>query len=450
MKNSRTNAGFGSNEKGATKLALLGLVFFAFLPLMAAVPLLHIGQVLSDTSILLSSLGRACGILGLSFLLLAALISVRLPGFDLWFGGLTRLWKIHHVLGAASFLLLMAHPLLLAFAAAPLSVQAAAAVLFPGLNAWSVWMGWLALAAMAVFLAPTFWFFGQPQYQRWKALHAVSGLALVLGVAHALPLTRSLPGAWGKFIWSGYGSLALLAVIYRLFLARRVARKRYTVTNTETAGHGIIEITLRPEERLLEYATGQFIYFTPLDANLAAGRNEEHPYTLSSAPREPVLRIAVKDAGDATHALQQVTLGSPALVDGPYGEFFPANKVATRELWIAGGIGLAPFLGRARALVSDQFADIDLIYCVQDETRAHFLAELKAISVIAPGFRVWTHYFCREGPLSSRFITACCPEVSLREIYLCGPSPLIAVARKELRRQGVPASHIHSEEFTWL
>jgi hypothetical protein len=44
MKNSRTNAGFGSNEKGATKLALLGLVFFAFLPLMAAVPLLHIGK----------------------------------------------------------------------------------------------------------------------------------------------------------------------------------------------------------------------------------------------------------------------------------------------------------------------------------------------------------------------------------------------------------------------
>ena len=75
----------------------------------------------------LELLGLAAGVLGLSFLLLAAAISVRIPGFDLWFGGLTRLWKIHHVLGAAAFLLLMAHPLLLSFAAAGTSLVSASA-----------------------------------------------------------------------------------------------------------------------------------------------------------------------------------------------------------------------------------------------------------------------------------------------------------------------------------
>jgi predicted ferric reductase len=445
----RRQGTFNNNQAGASQVALLVLVLLALLPLTAAIPSLQIGPS-ADVSSVLVSLGRASGILGLSLLLLAALISVRIPGFDGWFGGLTRLWKIHHILGAASFLLLMAHPLLLAFAAAHVSVQAAAAVLFPEPSAWSLWTGWLALAAMTVFLAPTFWFFGQPEYQRWKSLHALSGLALVLGVTHALPLSRSLPGAWGHAIWLSYGSLALFAFVYRLLVAPRVARRRYAIAGAETAGRGITELTLKPQERPIEYAAGQFIYLTPLDPALAAGRNEEHPFTLSSAPREPVLRIAVKEVGDATRALQQVKAGTQVLVEGPYGEFFFRKNNAMGELWIAGGIGLAPFLSRARALIANEPVDIDLIYCVQDETRAHFLSELKTIAANVKGFRVWTHYFYREGPLTARFIRACSPDFSTREVYLCGPGPLIAVARGELRRHHVPGSRIHSEEFTWL
>jgi len=428
-------------------LALLALGFLALLPLAAALPWLQIGQI-QDASTLLVFLGRASGILGLSFLLSAALISVRIPGFDAWFGGLTRLWKIHHVFGAASFLLLMAHPLLLSFAAAHASVRASAAVLFPDPSAWSIWAGWQALAAMTVFLAPTFWFFGRPNYKRWKALHSLAGPAVMLGVLHALPLSRSFP--LGKAVWLGYGSLAILAFVYRICLARYFGCQRYTIVSAESAGAGIVELAMKPEGQLLDYHPGQFIYLTPLDPGLPSGRNEEHPYTISSSPREGVLRIAIKDAGDASGALQKVSLGSQALVEGPYGAFFPAKRKATSELWIAGGIGLAPFLSCARTLTSSESVDIDLIYCVQDETRAHFRAELEAIASQVAGFRLWLHYFYREGPLSARFITTCCADFAAREIFLCGPGPLMDLARRELRRNKVPLRRIHSEDFTWL
>lgn len=394
--------------------------------------------------------GRAAGIFGLSSLLVAGIISVRIPGFDLWFGGLTQLWKVHHVLGAAAFVLVMAHPLLLAFASARVSIQAAAAVLFPYPVSWSVWAGWAAFAALTVFLAPTFWFFGQPEYQRWKALHALSGVAIVLGVAHAVPLGRSLAGNWGKTIWLGYGALALAAFVYRKFVAPLTARKTYTVVNARTIARDVVELTLAPEKELLSYRVGQFVYLTPLDPGLASGRNEEHPYTVSSSPRDPALRVAIKDVGDATHTLQTVAAGGKALVEGPYGDFFPVKKRTDGELWIAGGIGLAPFLSRARALAPEDKVDVHLIYCVQDETRAHFLSELEAIVVKIPGFRLWKHFFYREGPLSGAFMSACCPDFPSREIYVCGPPPLITAARRELRRHGVPGSRIHTEDFTWL
>ncbi len=235
----------------------------------------------------------------------------------------------------------LAHPLLLAFASARISPQAAAAVLFPGPESWSVWAGWLALAAMAVFLAPTFEFFGKPEYQRWKSLHALSGLALVFGLAHALTSGRLLAGSRGLAVWSAFGGLALAAFVYRKAGGRRLG---YSIERIDSIGRGVVELTLRPDGAPLEYRAGQFIYLTPLDPALAAGRGEEHPYTVSSAPGEPVLRVAVKDLGDASHALQGALAGGKVLVEGPYGEFFPAGAAATRELWIAGGIGVTPFL----------------------------------------------------------------------------------------------------------
>jgi predicted ferric reductase len=394
----------------------------------------------------LAAAGNAAGVLGLSLLLVAAAISARFPDYDVWFGGLTKLWKIHHVLGATSFVLVMSHPLLLAFASAPVSIEAAGAVLFPTASAWSVWAGWLSFAAMATFLAPTFWFFGQPRYQRWKSLHALSALAVLLALAHAIHLAKDSARA----VWLVYGALALLAFIYRKLVAPRIARSGYTITRVESVNRGVVELTLEPEGRLLDYRAGQFVYLTPLDGALASGWNEEHPYTLSSTPGEKVLRIAIKNAGDATRALQTVARGSRALVEGPYGDFFPAHKTDAPALWIAGGIGIAPFLSGARSLSAEDHANIHLIYCVQDDSRAHFIGELEAIAARIPRFKVIKHFFACEGALTAAFIASACGDFAAREIYMCGPPAFIVATRSELHARGVSGSRIHTEDFTWL
>lgn len=238
---------------------------------------------------------------------------------------------------------------------------------------------------------------------------------------------------------------------YRTFFAGWIGKKSYTITDVRTLAQRVVELTLRPRNRLLRYEPGQFVYLSPLDSNLSVGRGEEHPYTLSSAPHERVLRVVIKDFGDATHALQAVSVGSEALIEGPYGHFFRKSKKKTGELWVGGGVGLTPFLSRARALAKEGKAvDIRLIYCVQDESRAYFLPELKEIASSIEGFDVRPHYFYREGPLTVDFIAARCPDFSAREIYICGPTPMIDGVRKPLVRKGVGSAHIHSEEFSWL
>ena len=426
----------------------------ALLPLVVAIPGLAAAQ-WDSPYLVLTALGRLTGVAGLSFLLVAAALSSRVPGFDRCCGGLTKLWKTHHYLGAVAFLLLLAHPLLLALSRAG-DLAGSAAVLFPATDAWAIWLGWGGLLLMMIFLAPSFAFFGQPDYSCWKRVHALAAPAIALALAHSFALDRAIAHPWDYLVWGMLALLAILALLYRWLFSRAYlpglgGRLPYQVTRVEPVSQSVVEISLQPMIRDLTYDAGQFVYFTPLDPTLGAGYREEHPYTLSSSPREPGLRVTIKDLGDASRALQHIRPTSEVRIEGPYGAFFAPLHAANKELWIAGGIGITPFLSRARLMRETACsARVCLIFCVQDEARTLFLNELNAIADALPGFDFHMHYFYREGPLDRPFIEQRCDQVALREIYICGPAPLQALASGLVHKAGAPSKRIHTEEFDLL
>lgn len=397
---------------------------------------------------LLGYAGRVAGILGLLMLLLAGVLSARIPGVDRYFGGLTKLWKTHHLLGAGSLLALMLHPWLLALESASISVDAATASLLPSFTHWPIWAGWASLLLMMVFLAPSFHFFGRPDYSRWKILHALAGPAIILALLHAWQFGRVLPPQAQRLLWGVLAILAVGAVAWRLVFSRRIGRLRYQVDGVVAVANNLVELTLSPVgRRQLRYEAGQFVYLTPYDPALSAGYGEEHPYTLSSAPHESGLRIAIKALGDASHAIQTIAPGSRVDIEGPYGRFFPPTLTGP-EVWIAGGIGITPFLARARHLLQQGRAvDVCLVYCVQDEARARFADELQLIAEQLGGFQFIPHYFYRYGPLDGEFLAEHCPDLSARTAFICGPASLDHLARQVLASAGVSRSAIHTEEF---
>ncbi|WP_024460717.1 ferric reductase-like transmembrane domain-containing protein [Marinimicrobium sp. LS-A18] len=426
-------------------IAHLAVWLLALLPGLLALP--YVGGGLDNAQGGLNALGRLAGIWGLALLLMAAALCCRVPGFDRPFGGLTKLWQLHHRLGASAFLLLLAHPLLLAFSATGTSLDAAVGTLLSTQPA-SVW-GWVALLALMAFMAPSFGFFGEPDYQRWKWLHRLSGVTVILALLHTGLLSRTLPGwlAWG--LWTTLALLAIAALGYRWLYARWRGRSPYRVTGIGHPARDVVELTLAPEQQHMGYRAGQFIYLTP-EWGGHVGHDEEHPYTLSSAPDEPDLRVAIKDLGDASHAMLSIPEGTQLWVEGPYGDFF-STVSARPELWIAGGIGITPFLGRVREAVrAGRSLRVHLIDCVQDETRFLFADELKAAFEGWPDSQLSVHYFYREGPLNQAFIQQVCPDVADRAVFVCGPLPLLERAREALSACGVPAGRLVTEEFVLL
>ena len=432
-----------------THRAHLLLWLLALAPALVALWCLPPGAFATISSAL-NALGRLTGIAGLGLFLVAAISCVRMIGFDRWFGGLTSLWQSHHLLGAWSFLLLLAHPLLLALANVELSLNSAVTLLFPSHGGAAIWAGWGALVLMMIFLAPSFAFFGKPDYQKWKKIHGLSGIAAVLAIAHTLWLARTIAEPWDSIIWLTLIAAALASLAYSLIFARRASQFAYAVNAVHHPANNVVELSLAPEGRALSYAPGQFVYLSHFDRNLSAGYGEEHPYTLSSSPSEKDLRITIKDLGDASRAIQQITTGAKVRVCGPYGAFFPQHS-KDRELWIAGGIGITPFLGRARHLAATGTGvDIQLIYCIQDEARALFADELQGLAQAIPGFTLSLHYYYQHGPLDADFLRYHCADMARRQIYICGPKPLITLARELSLTAGVPHKKLHSEEFDLL
>ena len=87
--------------------------------------------------------------------------------------------------------------------------------------------------------------------------------------------------------------------------------------------------------------------------------NELHPFTISSAPQEDVLRLTVKASGDFTrHLFSNLKAGMDAVIEGAYG-MFDYKTGGQKQIWVAGGIGVTPFLSFIRDMNGDLAQDVD-------------------------------------------------------------------------------------------
>ena len=401
----------------------------------------------------LYSLAELVGVLAMSAFLLAGMLSARIPGTDPWFGGLVRLWTIHRWLGFSAFMLVMVHVLLLALATLPSSLGLSVATLFPPFSYWEVWAGWAAFMTMLVFIAPTLGFFGTLHYQNWKRLHLLSAPALVLALVHTLSLSAT---AW---VWWLLSALALAAIAWRKLLSPWLARKPYVVDAVDTLAKGVVELRLRPRGKGIRWQAGQFVYLTPMDRSLAAGYREEHPYTIASGSGNEELRIGIKAVGDATSALVSIQPGAEVRIEGPYGTFFKNThydkagaEPQRKQLWLAGGIGITPFVAGARDKLqkADLGPDACLFYLANRPERAYYLDELVQIAEASATFTVHAHYMNEHGVITTEYLAQRCPDFAEREVYLCGPPGMITHLQKLLRHEGVPADRIHTEAFDFL
>lgn len=399
----------------------------------------------NDAKNTFENIGKLAGLAGLALYAWNVILSARLKTYNKLFLGLDNTYRAHHFLGQLALILLIIHPITITvkhFLIAPL---AAYEFIMPSLDVPFKLLGNIALFSMMLAMIITLYI--NVQYRFFIGAQRALGLILFIGGAHALFVGGSDLNSNGITILRVYYlvllALALLVYVYRSIFHGNFAKyHNYQVKNINDMGD-IFEIELSPIGEPLRFKPGQFA-FVKLEAEGLLG--ESHPFSMSSSPSSPELRFGVKKLGDYTALLSSVQKGQKVKIDGPYGTF--SNEVATnkRQIWIAGGIGVTPFMSMARGIKNND-QEIDLYYSVKEPQEAVYLKELETIQKQHNSFKVRPFYSNKQGFLDTAYVQKNSANIEGANYMVCGPGSLMKAIKAQLKEAGVAKQNINTEEF---
>lgn len=358
------------------------------------------------------------------------LMATRAKWVERIFGGLDKMYLIHRRSGVIAVFLLLAH-----FIVVPRDIE-----FNPGKP-----LGFYALILIliGVIISAALPLKKKIPYHKWINIHKLMGVFYVMGVIHGLlvnSLIQELPIT--RVYVFGMAFMGIIAWVYRAFLFGFYNKKlEYKIGGVKDLQHGITEITLKPIANQLNYLAGQFAFFT--FPNIS--KREQHPFTISNHPYEDTLRLTVKGLGDYTDNLNtKLNIDDTALVEGPYGHFSSKYVKEYDQIWIAGGIGITPFLSLAKDLHTNK---VKLFWCVADENEAVYQKELQGIADDNPdfAFEIWSSK--KSGYLSADKLGI--ESFEDKAYLICGPKALKDNLIKQLQHKNVPNDKIYDEEFAF-
>jgi predicted ferric reductase len=126
-----------------------------------------------------------------------------------------------------------------------------------------------------------------------------------------------------------------------------------------------------------------------------------------------------------------------------FGRRMPA---AHQQLWIAGGIGITPFLSLLQHAVQTQHdTQITVVWAVRSRAEARYIDELTERATQRTGISVHLH----EGPLSLADIESYAGPLcaQTQQVLMCAPVAMMRQLRTGFLQRGFAAHQIDSEEF---
>ena len=359
------------------------------------------------------------------------LMATRAKWVENLFGGLDKMYLIHRRSGIIAVTLLIAH-----FMIVPRDL-----VEFnPGKP-----LGFYAfiLIIIGVMLSAAPIFKKKIPYHKWINFHKLMGVFYVMGVVHGIlvdSLIKELPIT--RIYVFGMAFIGIIAWLYKAFLFRLFNKPlNYAIASMNKLNPDTIELKLSPTKEPLKFRAGQFAFFTfP-----TISKREQHPFTISSHPHDNFLRVTIKGLGDYTNALlTKLKLHDNVMVEGPYGKFSSAYSKEREQIWIAGGIGITPFL----SLIKDYYTNkVTLFWCVNNLSEAPYKEELEAFESKNPLFEFVLWDSQDKGYISVEDMSLRDPEK--KSYLICGPAALKKSITKQLKLEGVKQKHIYDEEFTF-
>jgi predicted ferric reductase len=399
-------------------------------------------------------LGKKLALVGIMLVSLQVILAARFKWVSRPFG-FDKLVKFHKVTAVAAAIILISHPLMLAW----------------GRNDWSllyglhksgyIWLGRsvLVLTIFQVLLSLLRDRIGL-KFQLWRRMHNLGILIIVLAYIHSFLAGQDLKFAAMRILWATALAIVISVYIYHKWLGPLYRNRHpFRVRDVILEAHNVWTLEFEPvgQKKEFEYIPGQFAFI-----DLKRGENlprEEHHFTISSSPTQKgFLSSTIKASGDFTATIGQTKRGDPVSIQGAYGRFSHLlNEDSAEFIFLAAGIGITPLMSMLRHMRDNRPGKkVLLLYGNRTEADIVFRKELDSMEKLGtPRLRVIHTLTCPDaawqgerGRIDKRLIEKYAgPYRGNRSYYICGPPSMTESMRRILKDMRVPGKYVHYERF---
>ncbi len=223
-----------------------------------------------------------------------------------------------------------------------------------------------------------------------------------------------------------------------------------TYTTSRELANGIFSYLFKPERKIDQIA-GQYTELTIKHAGTDS-RGDKRWFTIASRPGSEEIDIITRNDPKTTvssfkMALRELTPGTIVDIADPMGDFVLPIDKSRNLLFIAGGIGITPYLSILDELKNNKDKRfINLIYAFRNKDDqidlSPYTGELAKLELLSDSD------LSENEKLSTELVFTRYQQLKDPLIYIAGPEPMVESFTKDLISKGVDRNDIVSDYFS--
>ena len=208
-----------------------------------------------------------------------------------------------------------------------------------------------------------------------------------------------------------------------------------------------------------DFKPGQYADVTLPSPPETDAEGDTRTFSIASSPFENHLMFATRLRDTAfKRSLSKVPLGTEVKIDGPMGSFTLHKNLARPAVFLAGGIGITPFISIVRQADHDRLShNLYLFFSNRRPEDTPFLEPLQVLEKSNPNFRLictmtemarskkdWKG---ETGTINQEMLSRHLSSLQGPIYYVAGPPAMVTAMREMLAGASVEEDDIRSEEF---
>ncbi|HJX82835.1 MAG TPA: FAD-dependent oxidoreductase [Candidatus Angelobacter sp.] len=208
-----------------------------------------------------------------------------------------------------------------------------------------------------------------------------------------------------------------------------------------------------------QFKAGQYVDVTLIHPTDVDSSGSIRSFSIASSPEDPDLLFATRMRDSAfKRVLKASPYGTEVEMEGPMGSFTLHNKIDKPAVFLAGGIGITPFLSMVRHATQARLPhDLSLFYSNRRPEDAAFMRNLETLEnensrfCFVPSMtemeksqHAWTG---ETGFIDQQMLGRYLPDLKGPIYYTAGPPAMVAAMRHMLNAAGVDDDDVRAEEF---